>query len=245
MVLSMRIFEAAFFIDAIRDVYEARLLSSSPPPPISLILYERCVNLGIRHLLLFRPPTIISRRRTLSTATRKEPVFTVDLFKCDTFSSSNAASYISSSPPNVSYIVLTKKKTKTEYVQIKPALAIATMILKTIGKFNEGDFRANSGYLHVSIIYNASICLALWVDDLKPFRSVLLIFFFELLTHTHNRPVPKFFCVKGIFFISFWQSLLISTSLLHSSSAAKVSVGQRPPHLHRNVLFYHRPQLRL
>ena len=57
------IFEAAFFIDAIKDVYEAHLLSSSPP---SLILYERCVNLGIRHLLLFRPPTIISRRRTLS-----------------------------------------------------------------------------------------------------------------------------------------------------------------------------------
>ena len=53
--------EAAFFIDAIRDVYEARLLSSSTPP-ISLILYEQCVNLGIRHLLLFRPPTFISRR---------------------------------------------------------------------------------------------------------------------------------------------------------------------------------------
>jgi hypothetical protein len=51
--------------------------------------------------------------------------------------------------------------------------------LKAIGKFNEGDFRANSGYLYVSICYNISICLALyclamfWVvvnDDLKPFR---------------------------------------------------------------------------
>jgi hypothetical protein len=66
-----------------------------------------------------------------------------------------------------------------EYVQLKPVLAIVTMILKIVGKFNEGDFRANSGYLYVSIVYNISICLALyclamfWVvvnDDLKPFR---------------------------------------------------------------------------
>lgn len=68
-----------------------------------------------------------------------------------------------------------------EYVQVKPILAAATLILKAFGKYNEGDFRANSGYLYVSIIYNISICLSLyclamfWVcvnDDLKPFRYV-------------------------------------------------------------------------
>ena len=67
----------------------------------------------------------------------------------------------------------------SEYVQVKPVLAAATLILKAFGKFNEGDFRANSGYLYVSIIYNTSICLSLyclamfWLcinDDLKPFR---------------------------------------------------------------------------
>lgn len=66
-----------------------------------------------------------------------------------------------------------------EYVQVKPILAAATLILKACGKFNEGDFRANSGYLYISIIYNTSICLSLyclamfWLcvnDDLKPFR---------------------------------------------------------------------------
>ncbi len=99
--------------------------------------------------------------------------------------------------PNVSYIVLTKKqKKKTEYVQIKPALAIATMILKAIRKFNEGDFRVNSGYLYVSIIYNASICLALYClamfcvvvnYDLKPFRSVLSSDFFFRVIDTHTQ----------------------------------------------------------
>lgn len=69
----------------------------------------------------------------------------------------------------------------SEYVQVKPVLAAATVILKAFGKFNEGDFRANSGYLYVSIIYNTSICLSLyclamfWLcinDDLRPFRQV-------------------------------------------------------------------------
>lgn len=74
-----------------------------------------------------------------------------------------------------------------EYVQVKPILAAVTLILKACGKFNEGDFRANSGYLYVSIVYNASICLSLyclavfWLcvnDDLKPFRSVDPFVFF-------------------------------------------------------------------
>jgi Organic solute transporter Ostalpha len=69
----------------------------------------------------------------------------------------------------------------SEYVQVKPILAVATLILKAAGKFNEGDLRADSGYLYVSIVYNTSICLSLyclamfWLsinDDLKPFRRV-------------------------------------------------------------------------
>ena len=66
---------------------------------------------------------------------------------------------------------------------MKPILALATVILKAVGKYNEGDLRAGSGYLYVSIVYNVSICLALyclaifWMcvsEDLKPFRYVLL-----------------------------------------------------------------------
>lgn len=69
----------------------------------------------------------------------------------------------------------------TEYVQVKPVLAVASLIMKATGTYHEGDFRARSGYLYVSIVYNVSICLALyclavfWMcvsDDLKPFRWV-------------------------------------------------------------------------
>lgn len=64
-------------------------------------------------------------------------------------------------------------------MQVKPTLAVITLILKAVGKYNEGDLRWDSGYLYISIVYNFSICLALyclamfWMcvsDDLKPFR---------------------------------------------------------------------------
>ncbi|TFY62031.1 hypothetical protein EVJ58_g4124 [Rhodofomes roseus] len=100
------------------------------------------------------------------------------------------------------YTFLFLKRGVIQYVQVKPILAVVTIILKLVGKFNEGNLRANSGYLYVSVVYNCSICLALyclaifWMcvnEDLKPFR-----------------PMPKFLCVKGILFFSFWQSILIS-----------------------------------
>ncbi|KAG0704012.1 DUF300-domain-containing protein [Suillus ampliporus] len=101
------------------------------------------------------------------------------------------------------YTFLFIKRGILQYVQVKPVLAIASLVMKATGTYNEGDFRARSGYLYVSIVYNVSICLALyclavfWMcvsDDLKPFR-----------------PVPKFLCVKGILFFSFWQSIAVST----------------------------------
>jgi hypothetical protein len=91
--------------------------------------------------------------------------------------------------------------------------------LKASGKYNEGEFRADSGYLYVNIIYNASICLSLyclamfWLsisEDLKPFRLVL----FFLSSHKPDKctgsPMPKFLCVKGILFFSFWQATGVS-----------------------------------
>lgn len=54
-----------------------------------------------------------------------------------------------------------------------------TLILKAGGVYNEGNLTASSGYLWVSVVYNISICVALyclaifWVcinDDIKPFR---------------------------------------------------------------------------
>ncbi|KAI5885470.1 DUF300-domain-containing protein, partial [Schizophyllum commune H4-8] len=170
-LISLFSLEAAFFIDAIRDVYEAFVIYCFF---VLLLVYLG----GERSLLIMmhgRPP--------------KAPPFPANIFTRE----------IDVSDP---YTFLFLKRGIMQYVYVKPILATATLILKACNKYNDGDLRANSGYLYVSVVYNVSICLALyclaifWLcvnDDLKPFR-----------------PVPKFLCVKGILFFSFWQSLAIS-----------------------------------
>ncbi|KAF8885393.1 organic solute transporter Ostalpha-domain-containing protein [Gymnopilus junonius] len=183
-LISLFSVEAAFFIDAVRDIYEAFVIYCFFVLLLSYLGGERSL-LILQH---GRPP--------------KEPVFPINLFKHE----------IDVSDP---YTFLFLKRGILQYVQVKPILAAATFILKVTGKYNEGDFRANSGYLYISIVYNISICLALyclamfWVcvnNDLKPFR-----------------PVPKFLCVKGILFFSFWQSVAISALV-----AARVIVRLGP-----------------
>ena len=54
-----------------------------------------------------------------------------------------------------------------------------------------------SGYLYVTIIYNISVSLSLYA---------LFLFYFatrELLSP--YRPMLKFFMVKSVIFLSFWQ----------------------------------------
>ncbi|OCF34718.1 hypothetical protein I316_03761 [Kwoniella heveanensis BCC8398] len=163
--------EAAFFIDAIRDLYEAFVIYTFLQLLITYLGGERSLLI----LLHGRPPI-------------PHP-FPVNLFV---------------RPMDVSdpWSLLNLKRGVLQYVQVKPLLVVATVVLKATGKYREGDFSADSGYTYISIVYNTSICLSLyclamfWVavnHDLKPFR-----------------PVPKFLCVKGILFFSFWQSIGIS-----------------------------------
>jgi hypothetical protein len=85
---------------------------------------------------------------------------------------------------------------------MKPLLAFAAIIMKATGTYQEGYIGLNSGYFWSGLIYNLSITISLyslamfWVcmnRDLKPFR-----------------PMPKFLCVKGIIFASYWQGFFLS-----------------------------------
>ncbi|EFQ33201.1 uncharacterized protein GLRG_08345 [Colletotrichum graminicola M1.001] len=89
-----------------------------------------------------------------------------------------------------------------QYAWLKPVLALAAVIMKATGTYQEGYIGVESGYLWSGIIYNISVTVSLyslglfWVcmhNDLLPFR-----------------PVPKFLCIKLIIFASYWQGFFLS-----------------------------------
>jgi hypothetical protein len=97
---------------------------------------------------------------------------------------------------------LAVKRGILQYTWIKPTLALAAIIMKALGVYQEGYIGLSSGYFWSGIIYNVSITICLyalamfWVcmtQDLQPFR-----------------PMPKFLCIKGIIFASYWQGFFLS-----------------------------------
>ncbi|KAH7071939.1 organic solute transporter Ostalpha-domain-containing protein [Paraphoma chrysanthemicola] len=97
---------------------------------------------------------------------------------------------------------LAVKRGILQYAWVKPLLSLATIIMKATGTYQEGYIGWTSGYLWAGIIYNVSITISLyalamfWVcmsADLQPFR-----------------PMPKFLCIKGIIFASYWQGFFLS-----------------------------------
>ncbi|XP_077804390.1 transmembrane protein 184B isoform X6 [Macaca mulatta] len=89
------------------------------------------------------------------------------------------------------------KQATLQFCVVKPLMAVSTVVLQAFGKYRDGDFDVTSGYLYVTIIYNISVSLALYA---------LFLFYFatrELLSP--YSPVLKFFMVKSVIFLSFWQ----------------------------------------
>lgn len=89
-----------------------------------------------------------------------------------------------------------------QYTWVKPILAVAAIIMKATHTYQEGYIGVSSGYFWSGLIYNVSITVSLyalamfWVcmlQDLRPFR-----------------PMPKFLCIKGIIFASYWQGFFLS-----------------------------------
>jgi hypothetical protein len=174
---------AAFFIDAIRDLYEGFVIYTFLQLLITYLGGERDLLLRLNG----RPPI--------------PHTFPVNLF-------------FAPMDPSDPWTLLNLKRGVLQYVQIKPLLVVVTAVCKWTGTWKEGEFTLTSGYTYVTIVYNISICLSLyclamfWVavnKDLLPFR-----------------PVPKFLCVKGILFFSFWQGVFVG--FLVSTGAIK-SVG--------------------
>lgn len=94
------------------------------------------------------------------------------------------------------------KQATLQFCAVKPLMSVITLILQPFGKYSDGDWRPDSGYLYITIIYNISITLALYG---------LVLFYFatkELLTP--YEPVWKFLTVKSVIFLSFWQGVVLA-----------------------------------
>ena len=108
-----------------------------------------------------------------------------------------------------------------QFVLIKPMSAIAIFVLTLyFDNYETGNFSPTNGYVYVTTIVNISISFSLyWLvmfyqatkDSLMPFT-----------------PVPKFLCIKGVLFFSYWQSVVITILV-------KVGIITEIPIIHYSV----------
>lgn len=94
------------------------------------------------------------------------------------------------------------KQSVLQFVAVKPVMAILIIVFQANGVYQEGVWSLSNAYPYVIIIYNVSICLALYA---------LAFFYYGVREQLAPfDPVLKFISVKSIIFVTFWQGLLIS-----------------------------------
>ncbi|KAG7266295.1 hypothetical protein CRUP_016118 [Coryphaenoides rupestris] len=114
------------------------------------------------------------------------------------------------------------KQATLQFCVVKPLMAAITVILQAFGKYRDGDFNVNGGYLYVTMVYNISVSLSLYA---------LFLFYFAArdLLVPYN-PMLKFVMVKSVIFLSFWQGMLLAIlekcGAIPQISSAEVSVGE-------------------
>lgn len=102
-----------------------------------------------------------------------------------------------------------------QFCAIKPVAAVATIILEAVDLYHEGEWSFTHGYIYIAAVYNVSVSTALYG----------LVLFYNatrgLLSSYH--PILKFFSIKSIVFLSFWQGILLNilywTKLIDTTSS--------------------------
>ncbi|XP_068761433.1 transmembrane protein 184B-like [Montipora capricornis] len=116
------------------------------------------------------------------------------------------------------------KRATLQYCVIKPLMAAITLILQPMGYYSDGDWRADRGYLYITIVYNITVSLALYALFLfyQATRDMLSPYY----------PVLKFFTIKFVIFLSFWQGVLLAVlekvgaiRTYHDLSAGTIAAG--------------------
>ena len=107
---------------------------------------------------------------------------------------------LSSSPGS---FLFSCKRYILQFVLVKPLSTILAIALAShFDKYETGNFSLRNGYIYVTTIVNVSISLSMYwlVMFYLATKESLLPF----------GPVPKFWCIKGVLFFSYWQSVIIA-----------------------------------
>ncbi|KAJ6798677.1 transmembrane protein 184B-like [Iris pallida] len=88
-----------------------------------------------------------------------------------------------------------------QFVILKPILVAITFVLYAKGRYKDGNFSVNQGYLYITITYTISYTMALYA---------LALFYVACrdLLRPYN-PVPKFLMIKSVVFLTYWQGVLV------------------------------------
>jgi len=102
---------------------------------------------------------------------------------------------------NIGFLRFCKQAT-LQFCIVKPTMSFIVILLQSYGVYDEGVWDSKRGYLYVTLIYNISISLALYALFLFYFATRELLRPFD--------PVLKFFTIKSVIFLSFWQGVLLA-----------------------------------
>jgi hypothetical protein len=102
---------------------------------------------------------------------------------------------------NIGFLRFCKQAT-LQFCIVKPTMSLIVIVLQSYDLYRDGDWDPSKGYLYVTLIYNVSISLALYALFLFYFATRELLRPFD--------PVLKFFTIKSVIFLSFWQSVLLA-----------------------------------
>eukprot|EP01065_Artemidia_motanka_P022680 TRINITY_DN2687_c3_g1_i2.p2 TRINITY_DN2687_c3_g1~~TRINITY_DN2687_c3_g1_i2.p2 ORF type:complete len:405 (+),score=137.32 TRINITY_DN2687_c3_g1_i2:53-1267(+) len=96
-----------------------------------------------------------------------------------------------------------------QFMLLKPLCTFIVLCLSLSGKYGPPQLNFNAGYVYCTIVYNVSITAA--------FTALYYFYLGSKAKLAGHNPVLKFACIKGVIFLSYWQSLVID--VLHSTGA--------------------------
>ena len=94
------------------------------------------------------------------------------------------------------------KQATLQFCAIKPLMSVVILVLHGFGMYEPRVLSTNTVYLYVTIIDNISVSLALYGLFLFYFAARDILRPFD--------PVWKFFTVKSIIFLSYWQGVIFA-----------------------------------